>query len=105
MIHIIDWEDPELRLTPGVNCDPRGVDDEAIPLALDVVVRRLFGDVETVEFQLPGDVLLPLEHHQRNLEANELRRGNSDRSSLTGLTWEYNTVVSVKTSAVNTFRQ
>lgn len=59
-----------LLLMPGVNeaSDSRRVDDESIPLALDVLIRRLFGDVETVEFKLPGDLLLPLEHHQRNLE-------------------------------------
>lgn len=49
--------------------DSRGVDDESIPLALNVVVGRLFSDVETVKFKLPGNLLLPLEHHQRNLEA------------------------------------
>lgn len=51
----------------------RRVDDESIPLALDVVVGRLLGDVEAVELQLPGDLLLPLEHHQRHLAAAEHR--------------------------------
>lgn len=51
----------------------RGVDDESIPLALDVLVRRLLSNVETVKFKLPGDLLLPLEHHQRNLNAKTLR--------------------------------
>ncbi|TNN30105.1 hypothetical protein EYF80_059746 [Liparis tanakae] len=74
-------------------CDPRGVDDEAIPLALDVVVRRLLRDVETVELQLPGDVLLPLEHHQRDLEANESRRGTRTEAR------RHNAAGSVKTSA------
>lgn len=57
-------------LIPGVNeaGDSRGVDDESIPLALDVIVRRLFSDVETIKFKLPGNLLLPLKHHQRNLE-------------------------------------
>lgn len=58
-------------LMPGVNeaSDSRGVDDESVPLALDVIVRRLFGDVETVKFKQPCNLLLPLEHHQWNLEA------------------------------------
>lgn len=46
----------------------RGVDDETIPLALDVIIRRLLSDVETIKFKLPGDLFLPLKHHQRNLE-------------------------------------
>lgn len=52
---------------PTLNPDLRGVDDESVPLALDVVVRRLFGDIKTVKFNLPGDLLLPLEDHHRNL--------------------------------------
>lgn len=67
MNHINHKEDPDFRLMlmPGVNEASvlRGVDDEAIPLALDVIVRRLFGDVETVKFKLPGNLLLSLEHH------------------------------------------
>lgn len=61
---------------PGVKeaSDSRGVDDEPIPLALDVLIRRLFGDVETVKFKLPGDLLLPLEYHQRNLEVKYQRQ-------------------------------
>lgn len=50
------------------DCHSRGVDDESIPLALDVIVGRLFGDVETIEFKFPGNLFLSLEHHQRNLE-------------------------------------
>lgn len=55
-------------LFPGVKSDSRGVDDESIPLALDVIVRWLLSDVETIKFKLPGNILLPLKHHQRNLE-------------------------------------
>lgn len=62
--------DLTLLLMPGVSesSDSRRVDDEAIPLALDVIVGRLFSDVKTIKFKLPGDLLLPLEHHQRDLE-------------------------------------
>ena len=54
--------------TPHVSINLRGVDDESIPLALDVVVRRLFGDIKTVKFNLSGDLLLPLKDHHGNLE-------------------------------------
>lgn len=53
---------------PGVNSDSRGVDDESIPLSLDVVIRWLLSDVEAIKFKLSGNLLLPLKHHQRNLE-------------------------------------
>lgn len=55
---------------PGVNeaSYSRGVDDKTIPLALDVIIRGLLSDVETIKFKLPGDLFLPLKHHQRNLE-------------------------------------
>lgn len=58
----------------GATLHSRRVDDESIPLALDVVVGRLLGDVEAVELQFPGDLLLPLEHHQRHLVAAEHRQ-------------------------------
>lgn len=60
----------------------RRVDDESIPLALDVIVRRLLRDVETVKLELPGDVLLPLEHHQRNLEVKRRMLEEESVSSL-----------------------
>lgn len=60
----------------------RRVDDESIPLALDVIVRRLLRDVETVELELPGDLLLPLEHHQRNLEVKRRMLEEESVSSL-----------------------
>lgn len=54
----------------GNNADDlRGVDYKSIPLALDVIIRRLLSDVKTIKFKFPGDLLLPLEHHQRNLQA------------------------------------
>lgn len=52
---------------PTLNPDLRGVDDESVPLALDVIVRRLFGDIKTIKFNLPGNLLLPLKDHHRNL--------------------------------------
>lgn len=52
---------------PTLNPDLRGVDDESVPLALDVVVRRLLGDIKTIKFNLPGDLLLPLKDHHGNL--------------------------------------
>lgn len=52
---------------PTLNPDLRGVDDESVPLALDVIVGRLFGDIKTIKFNLPGDLLLPLKDHHRNL--------------------------------------
>lgn len=52
----------------GVRISLRGVDDESVPLPLDVIVRRLFSDIETIEFNLSGDLLLPLKDHHRNLE-------------------------------------
>ena len=45
----------------------RRVEDQAVPLALDVVVLRLLCDVHAVKLQLPGQLLLPLEDHQGNL--------------------------------------
>lgn len=58
----------------GVRVSLRGVDDESVPLALDVVVRRLFGDIETVKFNLSGDLLLPLKDHHGNLEVEFSRQ-------------------------------
>lgn len=54
--------------TPNVSIHLRGVDDESVPLTLDVIIRRLFGDVKTIKFNLSGDLLLPLKDHHRNLE-------------------------------------
>lgn len=45
----------------------RSVDDQSVPLSFDVVVRRLFCDVEAGKLQLAGDFLLSFEHNQRNL--------------------------------------
>lgn len=59
----------------GATPHSRRVDDQSIPLALDVVVGRLLGDVEAVELQFPGNLLLPLEHHQRHLVAAQHRQG------------------------------
>lgn len=47
--------------------DSRRVNDEPIPLTLDVIIGRLFSDVQTIKLKLPGDLLFPLEDHQRNL--------------------------------------
>ena len=49
----------------------RGVDDHAVPLALDVFIRRLLGDVEPIKLQLPGDLLLSFKHHQGHLGLRE----------------------------------
>lgn len=46
----------------------RGVDDESVPLALDVIIRRLLGDIKPIKLNLSGDLLLPLKDHHRNLE-------------------------------------
>lgn len=45
----------------------RRVEDQSVPLALDVVVLRLLGDVETIKLQLPRKFFLPLEDHQWDL--------------------------------------
>ena len=45
----------------------RRVEDQAVPLALDVVVLGLLCDVHAVKLQLPGQLLLPLEDHQGDL--------------------------------------
>lgn len=55
----------------------RGVDDESVPLALDVIIRRLFGDVKPIKLNLPGDLLLPLKDHHRNLEEEPSRECSS----------------------------
>lgn len=49
--------------------DSRGVDDKSIPLAFDVIIRWLLGDVQAIKFKLPGNLLLPLKNHQRNLKS------------------------------------
>ena len=53
-------EDPPVQYS-------RRVEDQAVPLALDVVVLRLLCDVHSVKLQLPGQLLLPLEDHQGDL--------------------------------------
>lgn len=45
----------------------RCVDYQAIPLPLDVIFRRLFGDIQAIKLQLPGDLFFSFEYHQRNL--------------------------------------
>lgn len=61
--------------------DSRRVDDEPIPLAFDVIIRRLLGDIQTVKFQLPGDLFLSLEDYQRNLTANQKESAITKMSS------------------------
>ena len=51
----------------GSQVSLRGVENQSVPLALDVVIFRLLGNVEAVELQLPGELLLPLKDHQGNL--------------------------------------
>lgn len=45
----------------------RRVDNQSIPLSFDVIVRRLLCDVDAFKLQTPGNLLLPLEYHQRDL--------------------------------------
>lgn len=45
----------------------RSVDNQSVPLSFDVIVRRLLGDIYAFKLQTPGNLLLPLEYHQRDL--------------------------------------
>lgn len=47
----------------------RRVDDQAIPLPLDVIFRRLFSDIQAIKLQLPGDFFFSFEYDQRDLGA------------------------------------
>jgi len=44
------------------------VQDQSVPLALDVIVLRLRRDEEAVKLQLPCKFFLPFKEHQRNLK-------------------------------------
>lgn len=46
----------------------RRVQNQSVPLALDVILFGLLGDVQSIEFQLSGKFLLPFEDHQWNLK-------------------------------------
>lgn len=52
----------------------RSVEHQSVPLPLDVVVFRLFSDVDAVKLQLPGQLLLSLEDNKRDL-MEEMTRG------------------------------
>lgn len=54
-------------------CGLRRVEDQSVPLALDVVVLRLLGDVETIKLQLPRKFFLPFEDHQWDLHKKDKR--------------------------------
>ena len=58
---------PSIYLSNNVAELLRSVEHQSVPLALDVVVLRLLGDVDTVKLQLSGQLLLSLEDNQRNL--------------------------------------
>lgn len=49
----------------------RCVEDQPVPLALDVIVFRLLSDVEAVKLQLSRKFLFPFKDHQRNLQKSE----------------------------------
>lgn len=49
----------------------RRVEDQSVPLALDVVVLRLLRDVETIKLQLPRKLLLSFEDHQWDLDKHK----------------------------------
>lgn len=52
----------------------RRVEDQSVPLALDVVVLGLLRDVEAIKLQLPCKLLLSFEDHQWDLDKHEHRR-------------------------------
>lgn len=45
----------------------RCVDYQAVPLPFDVIFRWLFGDIQAIKLQLPGNFLFSFEYHQRDL--------------------------------------
>lgn len=45
----------------------RGVEDQSVPLAFDVIIFRLLGDIKPIKLQLSGQLFLSLEDDQRNL--------------------------------------
>lgn len=45
----------------------RCIQDQAVPLALDVVIFRLLSDVETVKLKLSCKFFFPFKDHQWNL--------------------------------------
>lgn len=50
----------------------RCVDYQAVPLPLDVIFRWLFGDIQAIKFQFPGNFLFSFEYHQRDLGGRTL---------------------------------
>lgn len=67
MHHVMLKKEEQVKKCVGL----RRVEDQSVPLALDVVVLRLLRDVETVKLQLPRELLLPFEDHQRDLDKHE----------------------------------
>lgn len=64
---VLSYLQQKLRFLFGVGGNLRCVDYQAIPLPLDVIFGRLFGDIQAIKLQLPGDFFFSFEYHQRNL--------------------------------------
>lgn len=68
-----------MKESVGLRC----VEDQSVPLALNVVVLRLLRDVETIKLQLPGKFLLSFEDHQWDLDKHKQIMFRNIQSSVT----------------------
>ena len=51
----------------------RCVQDQSVPLALNVIILRLLGDIEAIKLQLSCKFLFPFKDHQWNLSENNCK--------------------------------